>query len=494
MTGDTLTGGHPPSTPGGGGHAAGGQVLGGRMSTTSLLLTVLAFSAPIAAVAGYIPFTISFGGQASTLVFIIATAGLLMFAVGYVTMTKDLPKPGSFYAFISAGIGKIPGLGAAFVAVVSYLLMLSGCFVFTGLTVTEFIQSINGPETPWWLWTAIAWIAVSVMCYFHIEVSAKILGVAMLFEIAIVVVFNVAVVFHGGGTEGYSVTPFNPAELGNGSVGVALLFAVMVFLGFEATALFRDEVRDPDRTIPRATYGAVLLVGTLYIVSCYLLTTVYGSDAVQVATDNPKGMFPDAIGNLVAPAFTQLTFLFIITSELAAAISVHNVVSRYVYNLGRDAALPTSLAVVHPRHRSPARASVSVAAVAGLVVLVLGLANSEGEGLDAQMFGLGTVGVLVLMALVSVSVVVWFARRGVPEGASWVKCYLAPTLAAIALVSTNVLAVLHFDLVVGGAPGQNLGLLLVLAASFAIGAGTAVYFRYAKPDVFASLGRADEGA
>lgn len=467
--------------------------LSGRMGVTSLMLTVLAFSAPIAVVAGFIPFTIQFGGPGATLIFAIATICLLLFAVGYVTMTKDLPKPGSFYAFISAGLGKVAGLGSAFLAVVSYLLMLAGCFAFIGLTVTELISSVGGPEIPWWVWTGIAWAIVSVLCYFHIEVSAKILSVAMVLEVGIVMVFNIAVLAHGGGPEGFMVAPINPAILSQGDIGVALLFAIMVFLGFEATAVFRDEVRDPDKTIPRATYGAVIFVGILYITSCYLLTTAYGSNAVQAATDDPKMMFPSAIGHLAASMFTQLTFIFITTSELAAAISVHNVAARYFYNLGHDKALPSFFSEVHPRHHSPARASVAVAIVAAVLLVPLGFANPEGEGLDAQLFGLGTVGILILMVLVSLAVIAWFARRRIPADANIFKCFIAPGLAIAALGATVILGVLHFDLVVGGAPGQNLGLLAVLAASLIIGAALALYFRFTNPRVFAGLGRADTG-
>ncbi|UQS25995.1 APC family permease [Amycolatopsis thermalba] len=480
---------NPPSTTDLGTGAVPDK-LSGRMGVGSLMLTVLAFSAPIAVVAGFIPFTVTFGGEGATFAFVATTILLLLFAVGYVTMTRRIPKPGSFYAFVSAGLGKISGLGAAFLAVVSYLLMLGGCFVFLGLTATELIESIGGPTTPWWLWGALAWAVVGVLCYFHIEVSAKVLSVAMVLEVTIAMIFNVAVVLHGGGPDGFSATPFSPAALSHGDVGVTMLFAVMVFLGFEATAVFRDEVRTPDRTIPRATYGAVLFVGVLYILSCYLLTTAYGSGAVDAATNDPKSMFPAAIGQFVAPFFTQLTFLFIITSELAAAISVHNVVARYLFNLGRDRALPAYVAKVHPRHHSPARASTVTAVIVAVVLIPLGLTNTSGVGLDAQLFGLATVGLLALMAVVSVSVIVWFARTGRSTGENSFKCYIAPGIAALALGATVVLAVLHFDLVVGGAPGQNLVLLTVLAVSAIAGVGLALYFKSARPRTYAGLGQA----
>src|SRR3546814_14720376 len=47
---------------------------------------------------------------------------------------------------------------------------------------------------------------------------------------------------------------FDPHVAMAGSVATGLIFAVSCFCGFEATAIFRDEVRDPEKTIPRATY------------------------------------------------------------------------------------------------------------------------------------------------------------------------------------------------------------------------------------------------
>lgn len=93
------------------------------------------------------------------------------------------------------------------------------------------------------------------------------------------------------------------------------------------------------------------------------------------------------------------------------------------------------------------------------------------------------------MALVSVSVIAWFARHGGSAGENWFKCYFAPGMAATALGTTVVLAVLHFDLVVGGAPGQNLVLLTVLAVSAVAGVGLALYLKAARPRTFAGLGQ-----
>jgi amino acid transporter len=461
--------------------------LAGNMGAGRLLFVVLAFSAPMAVVSTFLPFMLIFGGDGATLAFVVSAVLLLLFAVGYVAMARHVPKPGAFYVFISSGLGKVAGMAGAFLAITSYLLMLVGSFVATGLAAVDFSASVNGPGVPWWAWALCAWFLVSIVGYFNIEVSGRILAFAMVLEIALVLAFNVAVVVRGG-PDGYSSAPFSPTSLGHGDLGITLLFGVMLFLGFEGAAMFRDEVRDPNKTIPRATYGAVVFMGVLYAVSCYMLTTAYGDGASDAALASPKGMFPDAIGHYVAPAFTQLTFIMAITSAVAAQISIHNVLSRYVFNLARDNALPVYLSRVHPRHGSPHRASVTVAAAGALIGVPLSLGTPAGTGLDARLFGVSAVGVMALMIFVSLAVVAWFKRKGVPAGTSPFACFVAPVLSAVALTYIVATAVRHFDLVAGGLPGQNVGLLLVLVAVTAAGAGLAVYFRSSKRQIYDRLG------
>lgn len=464
--------------------------LTGKMSAKSLTLTVLAFSAPMAVVTGFIPFTILFGGQGATFAFVLVTILLMVFSVGYIAMTKHLPKPGAFYSFISAGLGRAVGLGSAYLAIISYVAVLVGSYAFLGLCTAGLITSLNGPDTPWWVWAIAGWTVVSTLGYFHIELSAKILSVAMIGEVILVMIFNVFVLFKGG-AEGLSATPFTPGALVGGDIPVTMLFCILVFMGFEATALFRDEVRTPDKTIPRATYGAVLFVGVLYIVSAYALTSAYGSKAQEVATNAPAAMFPDAIGAFVGPAFTQIAFIFVVTSLIAALISIHNVVARYVYNLGFDKALPVYLSKIHARHHSPHRASTAVAAAAGLVILLLILGQSDSAKVYGQLSGLGSIGIIFLMASVSLSVIAWFRTKARLAGENIFKVLIAPLISFLVLGFTVVFALLHFELIVGGEPGENIGLALILAGSFFAGIVLTLYFRFAKPHLYHGLGHAE---
>src|SRR5262245_5236386 len=99
-----------------------------HMGSAELVLSVLAFSAPIVTVSRYIAFAIAAVGQGAPLAWVVATVVLFIFSVGYTTMTQHVPRPGAFYAYITVGLGRIPGVGSAFLATVSYIAILTGFY------------------------------------------------------------------------------------------------------------------------------------------------------------------------------------------------------------------------------------------------------------------------------------------------------------------------------------------------------------------------------
>jgi amino acid transporter len=464
--------------------------LSGNLGATSLVLSVLAFSAPIVTVSGYIAFAIGFVGQSATLAWVFATVGLGIFAVGYTTMTRHIRRPGAFYAYISVGLGKTPGLGGAYLATVSYMLITVGIYAFSGTMISAAVKGLGGPAIPWWACTAAGWILITVLGHFQIELSAKVLGAVMVLEVILVGIFNVCVLVKGG-QDGLSLQPLDPTKFFNGGTGLALLFAFGNFVGFEATALYRDEVRNPGRTVPRATYLSVFLIGGFYAVSAYSLIIAYGTGAPQRAIDDPTTMFDDAMATYVSSSLATATLVLVATSALAAVLSTHNVVARYLQNLGADRALPIFLAGVHPVHKSPFRASAANSvAVAALLALAAIYIPDETKIIGAGS-GIGTAGVLSLMAIVSFAVFRYFARTGRPATETVWRVTVAPLVATAILAAVVIFAIVRFDLLVGGEPGQNLRMLLVLVAFVAAGCVVAQYMKTNRPDLYARLGRAD---
>lgn len=448
--------------------------LTGRLGTAGIVFMVIAAAAPLTVIGGNVPLAVGLGNGAGAPVgFIIAALVLLVFAVGFVTMTPHVKEAGAFFAYVTLGLGKRVGTGTALVALVSYTAIQLGIYGYFGWAANDLITYYGGPELPWWLYAIIAIAIVAFLGYRHIDLSAKVLGVALILEISIVVIMDVSI-FIQGGAEGISGTSFTPAAIGSGPIGIAILFALTGFIGFEATAVFRDEAKNPEKTIPRATYLAVIIIGVFYAISCWALVEAAGPDhAVSVAQQTLSGkgnMMLDTANHYIGVTLRDVMQVLLVSSLFACVLSFHNVVARYQFVLARKGLLPSALGHVHPKNHSPATSSV-VQTVTALVLLVLFVVASLDPlvGVFGSMAGVSTVGMVILMLTTSIAVLVFFARR--PEltaGHTW-RTRIAPALAVVGLIISLWLVVSNFTLVTGGSIGVSIVLGLIPVAALVIG-------------------------
>ena len=224
----------------------------------------------------------------------VCTVVLLLFAVGFTAMARHIPRAGAFYTYVAHGLGRHAGLGAAFLALLPYTAVQGAVYGYIGAAINELVTSHGGPSVPWYVYGLVILVVVATLGYRHIELSGKVLGVLLICEVGIVMVINLSVLGHGGGDQGFSTTALSPSAFFHGAPGIALIFALAGYIGFEATAVFRDEARDPARTIPRATYCALLIIGAFYAASSWLMISAWGdTEAIQssvpvVVADAPK--------------------------------------------------------------------------------------------------------------------------------------------------------------------------------------------------------------
>jgi amino acid transporter len=324
--------------------------LRGRMGTFGLLTTVLAFTAPLGVVFGFVSVNISFG-IGVPIAFIAVAILMALFAFGFTSMTKAIPRPGAFYTYIREGLGRPMGLGGSLLALGTYGFNITSCIVVSGIAVNNLVSAFaGGTVIPWWVWSAVMLAVAWTLSYFNVELSAKVLATVLVIEVVAVTIFDVVVIANGG-PEGQSFEPWNPANLITPTIGVLLLFSIGVFNGFEATAIYRDEVRRPEVTIPRATYLAIAFLGVFYAISAYaLILSVGASNAVEVAQTDAPAMMPNALLTYFGMFANQLVSILLVTSFFASMLSLQNILSRYTHSLAVDGIFPRQLAAVHDKH------------------------------------------------------------------------------------------------------------------------------------------------
>src|SRR5882757_788456 len=455
------------------------------LNTHQVVLLVIAAAAPLAAMVGNVPLALARGnGAGFPAAMAIATAVLLCFAVGYSAMSQRVINTGAFYTYVARGLGRIPGVSAAYVAVVAYTALACGLAGGFGY-FTDLVLRSAGIVLPWSLYSAVAIGVVGLLGFRSADLSAKVLGTLVVAEFAILVVFDLAgIAHHGGGA--FPTSAFAPSNVLSGSLGIGLMFAFVSFVGFESAALYGEESRDPIRSIPRATYLALLASGGFYLFTSWIVVGVGGASRVAADAAAQQGGYVFGLISREGGEFVYgLAAVFLCTSVLASLLALHNAAARYLFALGRERLMPEPLARYHPRHQSPHVASMLVTATEIVVVGAFALAGAEPYGtLAASLIGLGTVGVLTLQAAAAVSVVVFF--RGRRDRRLWATT-VAPAIGAAGLLTALVQVVTHFSTLTGSDDPVIQLLPLLLAAVAVAGIGVGAWLRRHRPAVYAGI-------
>ncbi|OKJ97094.1 amino acid permease [Streptomyces sp. CB03234] len=462
-----------------------------------VVFMAVATAAPITAMTGNLPIAVGFGngnGTGAPAGYLFATLVLTVFSVGYVAMAKRITAAGAFYGYISHGLGRIAGMASGMLAVLAYIVFeasIVGVFAyFTKTTVADQL----GVDLPWIVYAAAMLAVTAVLAYFDINLTAKALGVMLIAEIAVLFAVATAVLLNGGGPDGIPLEPVNPANAFTGaSAGLGLFFAFWSWVGFESTAMYGEESRDPKRVIPRATLISVVGVGLFYIYVSWMTIAGNGlKGAVEVsASASPLDLFFDPtrsyIGAWAVDAFQWL----LLTGSFACGMAFHQCASRYLYAIGREGFLHPALGRTHATHGSPYIASYVQSAIAVVLVGAFWLAGQDPYiHLYTLLAILGTMAILIVQTLCSFAVIGYF-RKNHPEDRHWFRTFTAPLLGGIGMTAVVVLLVLNMETAAGLAADSLFFTLIpwIVGAVFFGGLGLGFYLKAKQPERYEIIGR-----
>jgi amino acid transporter len=253
--------------------------------------------------------------------------------------------------------------------------------------------------------------------------------------------------------------------------------------------LYRKEARDPERTIPRATYAAVAFMAVFYCFVVWSVVQAFGSDAaVGAAGDDLAGMFFGVIETYVGPWASTLMHLLVISSVYASQIAFHNAITRYTLSLSREGVLPAWAGRVHPQFGSPYRASLVQSALAVVVILAFAAVGADPyTHLLLWVNTPGVVGVLVLQTLTAVAAVVYFTRRN--RAASTRTALVAAVASTVLLAVATYVLVDNIELLTAASTGINIVLVGIVPGTLLVGAVLAVRLRRSRPATYAGIGQ-----
>ncbi|WP_077490542.1 amino acid permease [Sinomonas mesophila] len=364
----------------------------------------------------------NFAGPAVTVSFAVAAVTCALAIMCYAEFATAIPVAGSAYVFTYATMGELLAwiigwnlilelFTAAAVVAKYWGLYLSKVFSLVGVEIPPSI-ALGPVELVWGPFLVVS--VFTVLLVLGTKLSARVGNVFTLVKIAVVLFVIVVGFFYvkaenyapfvpdavpTGGTGGTEVlkqslfsflTGAAPAQYGLFGVfaGAALVF--FAFIGFDVVATSAEEVKDPQKTLPRGIFGGLGLVTLLYILVSLALTGMVPYTTLAAAESPTLTTAFEAVGNADAAkviAFGSLVGLTTVIMVLLMGLA------RVILAMSRDGLLPRALSVTSVKRATPARLQI-VCGVA--VALVAGLTNVD---VLEEMINIGTLSAFVVVSL-----------------------------------------------------------------------------------------------
>ncbi len=493
----------------------------GAIGLAGVLFMAVANAAPITAMTGNVPIALGYGnGIGAPAGYLVATIVLTLFTVGFVSMARYITTAGAFYGFITHGLGQVWGMASGALATMAYVVFegsLVGIFAFF---THDALDRWLGVDMNWLIIAIVGIVVIGLFGYFDISIAAAFLGVTLVAEVVLLGALAFAVLFSGGGPDGLvseAVNPLNAFKsleeggglglqidgqaIAAGSAAIGLFFAFWSWVGYETTAVYGEESRDPKRIVPLATLLAVVGLGTFYTFVSWMMIAGNGkAQAIEKANTDSIGLWVDLAEDKLGGAFIgDVYLLLIVIGSFACGLAFHNAASRYLYAIGREVpATSNTLGRTHGRHQTPHIASMVQSAITLLLTLGFYFLASEGPdpttGAYIYQYGLlailGTMAILIVQAITSLAVIWYFHVKKVQRG-SLLTTGIVPAVGGLGMVYVVWLLLDNIEFAGGAAAGSPFfkAIPWLVIGTFVLGLAGVMFLRSRSPEVYRAIGR-----
>lgn len=358
-------------------------------------------------------------GPASILAFVLNGAVTLLTAFAYAELASAIPRAGGGYSFVRMAFPGATGFIAGWMLWFAYTVACSLYALGFAGYFFEFIQkylpgftailAVISSEHISMLFITI--VIASVFIWLNArgaEVTGKaenVLTVSKILILAVFIFFGLLVIFAEPKAAVTQLKPFLPKGFGGVLVAMGLTF--IAFEGYDLIATVAEEIKDPEKNIPKATFISLTITIIIYLLILFVSLTAINAEGQ--ATWEFLGSYQETAivraAESFMPAFGVALIVFGgLLSTMSALNATVMAASRVAFSMGRDRILPKKMSIIHPTRRTPHYAII----VTGIILIVIAISLPlEAVGSAASLI------FLLIFALVNLSVIV--LRRKYPQ-------------------------------------------------------------------------------
>ncbi|OPX23890.1 MAG: hypothetical protein B1H03_00240 [Planctomycetales bacterium 4484_113] len=387
-------------------------------------------------------------GPASILAFALNGVVTLLTALCYAELTSCLPRAGGGYTFIRRAfpgiVGFLSGWGLWFAYTVACSLYAAGLasyvreflslYLGTFQQLVDSLLGAHGAIILYTLFMGSIFIGLNAWGAAATGKTENVITIAKIFALGVFALFGLLVAFRTPAESIGAFTPFFPR--GIPAVFIAMGLTFIAFQGYDLIATASEEIKRPERTIPRAIVFALVIAVSIYLLIVFVSLAsvrVEGMASWQFLGKYKETAIVRAAQNFM-PAFgVVLIVLGGLLSTMSALNATILASSRVAFSMGRDRWLPAFFSVIHRARRTPHLAILATGILLLLVAISLPI---EALGSAASLI------FLITFAFVNLSLIV--IRRKHPELRGGFRIPLYPVVPFVGLAANIGLAVSQF--------------------------------------------------
>ncbi|WAH36811.1 amino acid permease [Alicyclobacillus dauci] len=281
-------------------------------------------------------------GNAFGFAFLVAMVAMFFVAYVIAQFARRLPSSGFAYTFSVNGLGSRLGFLTGWLLVGGYAMLSPMLLAAIGYFLHLFFTLYFGLNIAWGLFSIVVGILIFLLTCMGVNQSVRVALVMLVIEVVVMLAFFVTVLIHGG-AQGITFAAFNPRNTlrpGDWSgIGTAILWAILMFVGFESAATLGEETKDPTKNIPKALFYAVIGIGIFFLIGAFTAVVGYGPSHISsVVASIAKGNNPwDVLFTRYwGTGASVILMLVILNSIFANLLSGFNAVVRIIYAMGRE--------------------------------------------------------------------------------------------------------------------------------------------------------------
>jgi amino acid transporter len=359
-------------------------------------------------------------GGSTPLAFLLGGIACLALAFVVVGFSRRMASAGYAYTYVSRSLGKSWGFLSGWLYFFAFACFVPMTMAGVGWLFSDLI-GVN-PQNWWFPFFLIGMLILVGLSVVRISVTTKVQLAVGVATILVLLIFAL-IVTGKGGAHGQSLQPFTFSHTSkNGFDGVfyGLIFGVTSFIGFESAADFGEETANPRKAVPIAIIGAVTFAIIFYVFITYATTIGYGVNELE---KDPSGW----VGGGLIPVAEQygnhtlgkLIEIGALLSAFIVCVACATASSRTLFAMGREGTLPGWFARTHPRYRTPANASITVAVVATAAAALIGFGFGKPAIFGSDAFSvyffyatIGTLCVILVYIALCFGGIAFFLKNG----------------------------------------------------------------------------------